>query len=239
VRNEREKNMRKLILIALALVLAMGALGVGYASWTDKVTVGGPVTTGSVCAKWTTVTSQDGPTGPPPWVVGVGNGDPNLDVTAITDNPNGWPTYTVLYKTDKNVASTVITGMFTNTVTITVNNAYPLYMNDMEVEFTNCGTIPVTLESIVITPLNFTLADQPWADATHPSNGGQIWVRVANGIGTQLEPGDIKAASVKFVVQQSAAQNAGAVGGPPAYQFTITWKVIQWNEYEPVVHGPV
>ncbi len=40
--------MKKIGLLSLALVLALGALGVGYAAWTDQVTIEGTVTTGSV-----------------------------------------------------------------------------------------------------------------------------------------------------------------------------------------------
>ena len=40
--------MKKLGLISLALVLALGALGVGYAAWTDTITIEGTVNTGSV-----------------------------------------------------------------------------------------------------------------------------------------------------------------------------------------------
>lgn len=40
--------MRKIGLLSLALVLALGALGVGYAMWFDEVTIEGTVQTGSV-----------------------------------------------------------------------------------------------------------------------------------------------------------------------------------------------
>jgi hypothetical protein len=40
--------MRKIGLLSLALVLALGALGVGYAHWTDTITIQGTVNTGSV-----------------------------------------------------------------------------------------------------------------------------------------------------------------------------------------------
>ena len=40
--------MKKIGLLALALVLALGALGVGYAAWTDQVTIEGTVTTGTL-----------------------------------------------------------------------------------------------------------------------------------------------------------------------------------------------
>jgi predicted ribosomally synthesized peptide with SipW-like signal peptide len=40
--------MRKVGLIALALILALGSLGVGYAMWSDTVTINGTVNTGNV-----------------------------------------------------------------------------------------------------------------------------------------------------------------------------------------------
>jgi len=40
--------MKKIGLLSLALVLALGALGVGYAAWTDTITIDGTVNTGSV-----------------------------------------------------------------------------------------------------------------------------------------------------------------------------------------------
>jgi hypothetical protein len=40
--------MKKIGLLALALVLALGALGVGYAAWTDTIFIGGTVNTGTL-----------------------------------------------------------------------------------------------------------------------------------------------------------------------------------------------
>ena len=40
--------MKRIGLLALALVLALGALGVGYAAWTDQVTIEGTVKTGTL-----------------------------------------------------------------------------------------------------------------------------------------------------------------------------------------------
>jgi predicted ribosomally synthesized peptide with SipW-like signal peptide len=40
--------MKKIGLLCLALVLALGALGVGYAAWTDQITINGTVNTGSL-----------------------------------------------------------------------------------------------------------------------------------------------------------------------------------------------
>ena len=40
--------MKKIGLLALAIVLALGALGVGYAAWTDTITINGTVNTGTL-----------------------------------------------------------------------------------------------------------------------------------------------------------------------------------------------
>ncbi len=40
--------MRKIGLLTMALVLALGSLGIAYAAWTDEITIEGSVTTGSV-----------------------------------------------------------------------------------------------------------------------------------------------------------------------------------------------
>ena len=220
--------MKKLGLICLALVLALGGLGVAYAGWTDTVTIDGPVTTGEVCLDWVQVSNIDdcphGPDGSGDWT--TGNRDYNLDL-ANWDPATPWTRPTI--QVDKNVACTsaVIVGPDNDQLLVTIYNGYPLYYVDLQVHIHNCGTIPVKITDIVISPVNFTLADKAWT----PNNGGPVWVGVANGIGTQLEPCDTKVASLEIVVQQIAAQNAGQPGGPVAYSFLVTWTAIQWNEY--------
>jgi len=49
--------MKKIGLIAIAIVLALGALGIGYAAWTDVITITGSVNTGSVNLDITGVSS--------------------------------------------------------------------------------------------------------------------------------------------------------------------------------------
>lgn len=229
--------MKKIGLLVLALVLALGSLGVAYARWSDTVSITGTVTAGKVCVEWDDAYSTDRCPYGNPWYVGPGNGDANVDVAAITGNEDGWPNEGIYdfdtYFTDKNAACTQVTEIGDHQLLITVNNAYPLYFGDVEVEYCNCGTIPVKIQSIEIEALNFTLADQPWADDANPGNGGEIYVTVVPldaAIGDQLEVGDCTAHSFKFIVQQSAEQNRGQNDDP--YQFTVTWTVVQWNEFE-------
>ena len=51
--------MRKIGILALALVMAIGALGVGYAAWTDTIYINGTVNTGSVDLNVTELSSTE------------------------------------------------------------------------------------------------------------------------------------------------------------------------------------
>jgi predicted ribosomally synthesized peptide with SipW-like signal peptide len=220
--------MKKIGLIGLALLLALGALGVTFAGWTDTVTVNGTVGTGEVCIEWFVDNNTDVcPHGTEGDNYYDGQLDWNLDVEEFTGNPDGYPnTYLPRRLTDKNVACTTVTGHGTDTLHITVDNAYPLYYNDIEIEWINCGTIPIKLQSFDLNPLNFTLASAPWT----PDANDALFIEVSTTApGAQYEPwgprGDSHAHSLKFVVQQKALQNH-------AYEFEITVNVVQWNEYE-------
>jgi len=222
--------MKRFGFLILALVLMLGTMGVAYSKWTDTINLNASVDSGNVCISWQTATNLDDCAQP----ISL---DPNLLLPIV----GGKPTY---HLTDKDVACMSVTGIGTHTLTVTVENAYPLYYGDIEVEFCNCGTIPVKLQSIVIVPHDFVLApfNLPWNPDLNPPGGCKpLWVVVTDGIGTQLDPmswceayeGDpnapgapncCKAASVKFVVQECAAQGA-------TYTFDITWTVVQWNEF--------
>ena len=51
--------MKKVTLIALALVLCLGAIGIGYAKWFDKLTISGIVETGELDAELSAHESWD------------------------------------------------------------------------------------------------------------------------------------------------------------------------------------
>jgi hypothetical protein len=184
--------MKKISLIALALILALGTLGVAYAMWWDTVTIGGTVVTDDVEVEWKLAR--------------------NYDTGLDPDYPDGLK--------DKDVGSTTITGLDSNTLTLVIDNGYPSYYNDIECEFENTGSVPVIIDSVVITPTGFTVASDYGAD------DGEVWIRWVNGEGTQLEPGERSASSLHIHVEQCAAQGA-------TYTFTIQILCVQWNEYTP------
>ena len=124
--------MKKIGLISMVLVLAMGMLGV-RSVWADTVVAGETAMTGT-------------------GFVGIRN--------VSTDDPSGSldPVWngTEIVTSDKNVASTISTNNgetkilngeteFYDSVTETINNAYPGYAPTMTMEIANGGPIPVTV----------------------------------------------------------------------------------------------
>jgi hypothetical protein len=51
--------MKKIVLISLAMVVALGMLGVGYARWSDNLFLSGEVTTGNIGLAWSQGTPFD------------------------------------------------------------------------------------------------------------------------------------------------------------------------------------
>ena len=51
--------MKKIVLICMALVMALGAVGVGYALWSDSLFISGTVNTGNIGLIWSQGTPYD------------------------------------------------------------------------------------------------------------------------------------------------------------------------------------
>jgi hypothetical protein len=194
--------MKKIGLLCLALVLALGSLGFGYAMWYQDVIISGQVDTGYVCIQWT----------------GGNNPDPcgYFSLDAVAPGDPYYPEGTL--RKDKDVGCTEVLGYGTKTLTVTINEAYPSYYIDLEVEYENCGTIPVIVTGVDIVPDNFTRASGLY------ENDGEVWIGWANGVGHELNPGDDPVgSSLKIHLEQMAEQDA-------TYTFTITIHAVQFNE---------
>jgi hypothetical protein len=136
--------MKKLIIISLALVLALGATGVGYAHWSQTLTINEVVETGSFCIEFTgpaymvdTYAPPDGDVlqGPPDW-----NADPGFLNVAQTDKNVGWGEIELTDPVDSHY-----TG-----IRVTLHDVYPGYYNHAYYVIHNCGTIPAWLPKIII-----------------------------------------------------------------------------------------
>jgi predicted ribosomally synthesized peptide with SipW-like signal peptide len=217
--------MKRIGLLCLALVLALGALGVGYAAWTDVITINGSVSTGSVCL-CITETGQDKPFTSDPCGSGI------LDANALYSScVDGNPVFTDLEPAElKDVACTDVTWVSCDTLEVTVNNAYPYYAAGVDFNVCNCGTVPVKLWKVTIWDDNgntATFYDDPAETCLDIDNDGEYDMIIdwGDSWGNQREPGHCYDLSFGFVFLQPLDQ------GLEDLHFYITMTAIQWDEY--------
>lgn len=187
-------NTGKMATLFIVSIMALAGVSTGYALWYENLIIDGEVNTGEVYAYWSLCTNYD---------------------QGLDPNPDG-------SNKGKDVGSTicVIDANDPRILHITINNGYPCYYNDCEVEYTIGGTVPIKVQSIEVIAYGFTLASDNGA------NDGELWVELVDGVGSQLHPGDKGASSFKIHVEQCAGQLAN-------YNFDVVLKVVQYNEYIP------
>jgi hypothetical protein len=197
--------MRKTISISAVLMILLAITGVTYAMWSKTLYITGNVHTDTVSGKWI-------------WFL---NSDPNG-----TYSPDWIYNGLTATRGTKDVGSTNVSGLGTDTLKIMLNNTYPSYFNDIETEYINTGSVPVIIKNITVIPTpigSWNLASPYWN-----STNGPVWVSPGDGIGSQLDPyswaGEVKSQSFKIHVTQAAAQNA-------TYTFIVKYVLVQWNEY--------
>jgi len=233
--------MRKIGLLALALVLALGALGVGYAAWTDTVTIEGTVNTGTVDI---VVENYSGM-----WMWKVPGGNPDYELStnpAYTPNPvseNPRP-FIVAYSCAAQTTAGATPAPVDDSVTVTFDNLFPLtnaagtvipWEADFECHYVGSIPVKVVLTPITITPT--TLTDG--GITTNVSgfimrNGESVWTPITNQEleGTQLHYCDRVRFVIEILVPQYTTEAANAANMDLSGTITGQIKVIQWNEYE-------
>ncbi|MFC2068067.1 hypothetical protein ACFLTP_03535 [Chloroflexota bacterium] len=231
--------MKKIGILVIALVLAIGSLGVGYAGWTDNIFIEGNVTSGDVCIDFEDVTyaeitpcPEDGDLNWWGWVEEVGalscpQGDRigwGFTFEDIVCAPEYKDVATVSFVALDEDGIVVPYGSGAapiKTLEVTIDNAYPHYLAHLTVEINNCGTIPVKLQPAVWEQdpsLLMEFRDDP--------------------DGVQLEPGGEEEYSF-FVGVTQYINNDPSQGLTPQdtpLTFRIDFNAIQWNEWEP--QGP-
>jgi len=203
--------MKKIGILCLALVIALGALGIGWASWTDTIFVSGTVCTGDVCLgfeDWgeiNTCTASEFATLPDKnwcgWVYtpGADSCPANyvFDDTPCTDKDVAWVTFKGLdaagNEIDVNDAGDPGIAAV-KTLEVTIHNAYPHYMAWITFEVCNCGTIPMIIQPVVFDQSPFVL------------------IEYHNGAGEQIEPGTCHEVSMFVGITQHAGYFASAAG---------------------------
>jgi hypothetical protein len=188
--------MKKIGLLALALVLALGTLGAAYAHWTDTVYIDGQVCTGEVDVGLDPARIYEIQDCPDQvwegWVYdGFSTSCPaGYHFTGLGDAPEGKCPATVTFNPiDKDGDGCV------DILEVTVHDAYPHFVTHISVWICNCGTIPVILQEPIFTQSDFLL------------------IQYGDNIGRQLHPGEC----VELSFYVGVVQNRGyfAIPGDP------------------------
>ena len=205
--------MKKVKFIALILVLTLGLVGGAYASWTDALHVEGTVATGDIDVVFTDAVSNDpGETFDPACPEGDAK---HVGATEVFLSDNG------------------------KTMTVTIDNAYPGYVSEIEYKVTNNGSVPVKLQS---KEFNVVSGDPAGLEIDNGKHGrcpncGNKWKHCNCGheqpsplpgelaIGTQIHQGDTFTGTIFHEVTDDAAQNA-------EYTYTIDYNFVQFNKFE-------
>jgi hypothetical protein len=204
--------MKKIGIIAMTLVLALGALGVGYAHWSDQLFVEGTVHGGDLLVGFTEVIvaeMHDNPTPPPEKLDGEYLGK---DVGDVTYEYAG-------YRESTHTGKYGYEG-----VLVTITDAYPCYEVHVTFVVDNLGTIPVIFEGVTITDPTGELTYDPVLEALVDANGVEIInFDFVNLIGTQLEYCEDTKAEVDVHFKQEAEECH-------TYSFRVDIDAIQYNK---------
>jgi len=213
--------MRKLGLVFLVLVLALGALGVGYAKWSDTVVINGSISSGEVCLEWTGAYGSKDPCTPP-----------TKDWTCD-------PGFTNICQGDKDIGCTTVVMEDEDTISVTLDSVYPCYFNEISSHIHNCGTIPVKIAPAILSypdpanpgetievELEFGKIAYIAGDDQYGGISNVIEIKWLEPSGVQLHPCVEWELSWYIHILQPAKQGS-------QYTFTITIEGIQWNEYPP------
>jgi predicted ribosomally synthesized peptide with SipW-like signal peptide len=205
--------VKKVKYIALILVLALGLIGGAYAAWTDQLQVNGTVATGDIDVVFTSAVSNDP----------AGTDDP----ASPEDDPKDVGVTEVSLSEDG------------KTMTVTIDNAYPGYVSEIDYAVTNNGSVPVRLQNKTI---DVTSGDPAALEVDNgclrcwlEENGFPrllwVWMECRCGednvleIGSQIHDGDTFIGTISHLVTDAAEMNG-------SYTYTITYDFVQWNNYQ-------
>jgi len=182
--------MRKVALLCLLVLLALGSAGAGYALWSETLYINGTVNTGHVDAEWTFVGCFD------------------------------------IESKDVGETSGEIDALDPQILHFTIDNGYPCYTGDCQVEYTYYGSIPAIVESITFLPgqgLTNCSVNQSASTGSFVATCDQLTITFGNGLKTELHEDDFVASSVRVHVEQAADQTT-------EYEFSVEIELVQWNE---------
>ncbi len=189
--------------MALAVMLALAAVGIAYGFWSGTLTIVGTVDTGAVDARWATAICQEFHTWPRlpsgPGDLGEAEGKDVGSISATIDETNP--------------------GL----LHVRVENGYPSYAADCEVEYVNDGTLPWVIAGIAVEPVSPNLTGCVLSGRqSRTLSCNELTVVFVDGIGSEIFPGDLVASSLRVHVEQPAQQGT-------EYRFLVAVCVAQAN----------
>lgn len=221
--------MKKTMLISLALVLALGTLGVAYAMWQDDLTVKSNIKTGSVCID---ISSQDVLDDIPP------NGDyltQPFDWTCndgFVQNAAGDDYWSLNKNVSWGKCEIAADG---KSMVVVLHDTYPSNFNEVTLHIRNCGTIPLKIQETDV--YKWDGAAWVYVDTFDAGTGKYLPLNMdgdadfelemswGNSLGTQIEPGDTpEEISYWIHTRQDADQGA-------TYKLRFVILAVQYNEY--------
>lgn len=209
----------------MILILALATLGVGYGLWSKMLYINGTIETGTVDAIFhLAFTDDDGTENNDLKDLGDDGvcpayGDSSCDPMEFGPNPDR-------YDKDVGHCEAIVdlqkdpTG---ETLTVTVDNAYPSYHCTVWFDILNNGSIPLKIQSLSIAPVG------DW------TNGEEVTVALSElACGQQIDPGilpdgtitNLAQGDIHIHIEQAAEQNG-------KYEFDAQLFLVQWNEFEP------
>jgi hypothetical protein len=225
--------MKKIGLLFLVMVLALGTLGVAYAMWSDTVTVQTNIATGSVDIAIVGQAVLDDHA-PPPYYP---TDDPDYSsndgfVPRFVGDP---PVAEYFWTIDKDV-SWGSCNYTSNIMTVHLWNTYPSNFNAVTAYVSNLGTIPVIITKTEVYLNSYTPGDTPYATITssgtyvsldYDGDGNdEIEISYGDNFGAenQLEPGETPAEISYWIHTLQEAEQA------TDYTFIFVIYGVQYNE---------
>lgn len=191
-------------MIAIVMIISLAFMSLAYAHWTDQLQVDGTVTTGSLDAKFDSISDNDN--GLDPWMGTLPQDPKNVGDCMGTISTDG------------------------DTATVTILNAYPSYSCEVTLTVKNTGTVPwkfIGFTKTVTPPATESDLDLDWIGNVKIYNGTTLVDQFSASAmcGKQVDPTWTVVGTASVHVNQSAVQNG-------TYTGTLTFGVVNWNEWE-------
>ena len=163
--------MKKLGLLLMVLIFVIGGLGVGYATWSETLTISGEVATGDIDPVFVGADSND--------ACGFSSNDPTGCGTWDFSSTVTWDGT----RRDKDVGCTTasVNSQDPTLLGICITNAYPCYYGNAWFEIENQGSVPVNLVGLKLVEISGPTVGRYWVKDIDLVSCNWYYVRLSDG----------------------------------------------------------